>query len=416
MARKKRKTVSARSSRAASPPEVVVVGAGAFGGWTALHLLELGARVTLVDAWGAGHLRGTSSDESRIIRCGYGGKDVYSRWAWRARTLWQRYERAWRMQLFVPAGVLWLIAKEDGYTRASISGLERLKIPYQRLSLAELRQRFPQFSTAGLRFAYFEPQAGFLRARAATQAVAAAVDRAGGRVLMAEAQAPAGAGPRLKKLSLKSGGTLAAAHFVFACGPWLPQLFPALLGRRILSTQQEVFYFGPRAGDGRFDAPTLPAWIEPASAFYGIPADSARGVKIADDRSGPPLDPTHGERTASRQSLENAHAYLERRLPALQGAPLVEARVCQYERTPDSHLVIDRHPQYDNVWLVGGGSGHGFKLGPALGEFVARHVYPEPAAGRRGALGRRASPLLPQMRIGACAWPENTPRPGTRSF
>lgn len=388
-----------------SPPAVVVVGAGAFGGWTALHLLELGARVTLLDAWGAGHLRGTSSDESRIIRCGYGGKDIYSRWAWRARTLWQRCERAWRTQLFVPSGVLWLIAEEDDYTRGSITGLDRLKIPYQRLTLSELRSRFPQFSTEGLRFAYFEPKAGFLRARVATRAVAEAVERSGGRVLLAEAVAPEVVGSRLKRLALRSGDTLDAAHFVFACGPWLPQLFPALLGRRILPTKQEVFYFGPPAGDARFNAPGLPAWIEPNSSFYGISADAARGVKIADDRSGPPFDPTYGERDPSPEALRAAREYLERRLPGLRGAPLVESRVCQYERTPDSHLVLDRHPQYENVWLVGGGSGHGFKLGPALGEVVARHV-----------LGKKAEPLLPQMRLGASAWPDLTARPATRSF
>ena len=110
MASKKRKSAKIKRKLTTARPHVVVVGAGAFGGWTALQLLELGARVTLVDSWGAGHLRGTSNDESRIIRCGYGGKDVYSRWAWRARTLWQRYERAWRTQLFIPSGVLWLIA------------------------------------------------------------------------------------------------------------------------------------------------------------------------------------------------------------------------------------------------------------------------------------------------------------------
>ena len=404
MARPKPKA-RAKKRRAASPPEVAVIGAGAFGGWTALHLLELGARVTLVDAWGAGHLRGTSSDESRIIRCGYGGKDIYSRWAWRARTLWQRYERAWRTQLFIPSGGLWLIAEEDDYTRASIAGLDRLKTPYQRLTLADIARRFPQFSTEGLRFAYFEPKAGFLRARAATRAVAAAVEREGGRVLTAEALAPDAAGPQLKKLGLRGGASIEAEHFVFACGPWLPQLFPALLGRRILPTKQEVFYFGPPAGDSRFDAPGLPAWIEPNSSFYGISADSARGVKIADDRSGPPFDPTHGERDPSPQALHDARAYLERRLPGMRGAPLVESRVCQYERTPDSHLVLDRHPQYENAWLVGGGSGHGFKLGPALGELVARQI-----------LGKRTEPILPQMRLSASTWPDLTARPATRSF
>jgi glycine/D-amino acid oxidase-like deaminating enzyme len=58
----------------------------------------------------------------------------------------------------------------------------------------------------------------------------------------------------------------------------------------------------------------------------------------------------------------------------LKEAPLLETRVCQYENTSNGDFLIDRHPAFDNVWLVGGGSGHGFKHGPALGEYVAARV------------------------------------------
>lgn len=389
-------------------PEVVVVGAGVFGAWTALHLLELGARVTLVDAWGAGHLRGTSCDESRVIRCGYGQRVFYSQWAWRSLRQWKQFEKRAKQQLFVPSGVLWLCAEENGYARASQAALKRLRIPVERLNGKTLARRYPQFSYSDIGFAYHEPKAGYLRARVATMAVAAAVAREGGRVILGEVQAPlsGGQGPQaFKKLRLASGATITAEHFVFACGPWLPQLFPNLLGRRILITQQDVFYFGLPAGEGKYVPPDMPVWLDPGPHFYGIPSAESRGVKVADDWSGPPFDPTHGQRTVLPESVAAARAYLKLRLPAMADAPIVETRVCQYERTPDSSVVIDRHPDHRNVWLVGGGSGHGYKLGPALGEFVARQV-----------LGKRAEPIPAAMRIGASEWPAGTERPRTTSL
>lgn len=398
-------------------PHVVVIGAGAFGGWTAFHLLQRGARVTLVDAWGAGHPRGTSSGESRLIRCGYGHKPLYTAWTLRALKHWKRWQREWRLQLFIHSGVLWLCAREDDYVRASLAALRKHKVPHERLAARELARRFPQFNADGIAFGYLEPRAGFLRAKLATETVARAVAaHPRGRVLLGSVAplatrhsftlSPAGRdeGP-LRSIRLSTGETLTADSFVFACGPWLPQMFPEQLGRRIRVTKQEVFFFGPPQADSRFTLPALAPWIEIHSDFYGVPAFDGRGVKIACDRPGPPFDPHTGERLPAPESLDAARRYLAHRLPAMADAPLVETRVCQYERTPDSNLVMDRHPDFENVWLVGGGSGHGFKLGPAVGEFVARLAL-EP---------RRVS-IPPQLRLGASTWSQEGPVPATRSF
>ena len=402
MARKTRKAVAAKRGRA--KPEIVVVGAGAFGGWTALHLLRLGARVTLVDAYGAGDSRAASSGETRVIRASYGLKPIYAEWTKEALVRWQQFERECGTTLFVNSGALWMFEQEDDYARASLATLRRLRIPFEQLSRAAITRRFPQFSTNGVGFAWFEPQAGFLFARNATLAVTAAVARAGGRVVTGAVEAPTAAS-RLRALRLSNGDSIEAERFVFACGAWLPGLFPTLLARRILVTRQEIFFFGPPPGDARFTAPTMPVWLDPARNYYGIPAGYGRGLKVADDTSGPPFDPSTGERAPSAEALQAARSYVAQRIPGMAGAPLVDSRVCQYARTPDAHLVIDRHPTCENVWIAGGGSGHGFKLGPALGEFVARHVF-----------GKAAPPILPQMRIWASQWPEGTERPGTRSI
>ena len=382
-------------------PDVAVIGAGAFGGWTALHLLERGARIALVDAWEPGHPRGTSSGESRVIRYGYGHKPIYTEWAWRALAQWRRREQEWRTPLLVPCGALFAYTEESGYSRACDAALSKLKIPFQRFDAAELRRRYPQIALDGFAFGVLETDAGFLRAKLATRCVARAVaEHASGRgrfvlgaVEAPQASAPSASPKPLEKIHLAGGETLSAGAFVFACGPWLPQLFPQFLGERIRPTKQDVFFFGTPPGEGRFNAQNMPVWIDIAREFYCIPAHDGRGFKVAYDRSGPRFDPTAGERTASPEILELSRRYLAERFHALAGAPLAEVRICQYERTPDSHLVIDRHPAFSNVWLAGGGSGHGFKLGPAVGEFVAAQMFDA------------TPPAIPaEMRLGAIAF------------
>jgi glycine/D-amino acid oxidase-like deaminating enzyme len=152
-------------------------------------------------------------------------------------------------------------------------------------------------------------------------------------------------------------------------------MFPEVIGDKLSVTRQDVFFFGTPAGDSRFDEEHVPVWADHRETFfYGIPGNQGRGFKIADDTRGPVFDPTSGERIVNPDNLRKVREYMAFRFPALMDVPLVETRVCQYENTPDNHLIIDQHPAADNVWIVGGGSGHGFKHGPAVGEMVARLV------------------------------------------
>jgi glycine/D-amino acid oxidase-like deaminating enzyme len=176
----------------------------------------------------------------------------------------------------------------------------------------------------------------------------------------------------LRRISIDGQSPFDADAFVFACGPWLPRLFPDVVGARIQATRQEVYYFGTPPGDARFVDPAMPVWIDYRDRFmYGIPGNANRGLKVADDTSGPVFDPTSGTRDASPEGIASARAFLGERFPLLADAPLLGSEVCQYEASPDSHFIIDRHPAAPNVWIAGGGSGHGFKMGPALGELIA---------------------------------------------
>ncbi len=376
----------------ASPPHIAVIGAGAFGGWTALFLRRQSARVTLLDAWGPGNSRASSGGETRVIRATYGPRAVYTHMAVRALTLWKEYQQRWRRQLYHGIGVLWLVESDDQFERAALPILRAARVAFEELQGAEVARRYPQINCEQVRWAIFEKDAGYLTARRACAAVLEGFIAEGGEYRQLAVQAPIEPrGGELSSVTLSDGSRLTADRFVFACGPWLGSLFPDVIGDRVRATRQEVFFFGTPSGDRRYTEEALPVWADHGTRFiYGIPGNEWRGFKVADDSRGPVFDPTNGERTPTDSALQIARDYIAYRFPGLKRAPLLESRVCQYEESPDEHFIIDHHPQAANAWLVGGGSGHGFKHGPAVGELVARLVLSGAAPDEQFRLSRFA--------------------------
>jgi monomeric sarcosine oxidase len=353
--------------------DIVITGAGVFGSWTAYQLQQSGLKVALLDAYGPGHSRASSGGESRIIRMGYGADEIYTRWSRHSLKLWQGFFDRTGQTLFHRTGVLWMARRDDAYTLATVSTLDRVGVEFELLNGSELESRYPQINFGDITWAIYEPGSGALMARRAVQAVVRETVKNGADYFQEGVIAPTGSG-RLSEIATLSGRRISGGIFVFACGPWLPNLFPDLLRDRIHPTRQEVFFFGAPAGDSRFASPQMPIWIDFGAEMYGMPDLENRGFKVALDRHGPPFEPDTGERTASVELLNEVRKFLADRFPDLKNAPVVESRVCQYENTSNGDFIIDRHPDFGNVWLVGGGSGHGFKHGPALGEYVAARI------------------------------------------
>ena len=356
-----------------SIPDVAVIGAGVFGAWTAWQLRRRGQRVVLLDAYGPAGSRASSGGESRVIRMGYGPEEIYTRWAMRSLPAWRELSERAGPPLFHPTGVLFLARPADTYTLDTLRTLETCGARHQRLSRADLEQRYPQINLGDVAWAILEPDSGALMARRAVQFLVRELQEGGVEYRGEAVAAPAGRG-RLEAVATSGGAPVRAGCFVFACGPWLPKLFPDLLADRIQPTRQEVFFFGTPAGDARFAPPAMPAWIDFGEEMYGIPDLENRGFKVAPDCHGPAFDPDTGDRLPQPEAAAAMRRFLARRFPALKDAPLVETRVCQYENTWNGDFLIDRHPDLDTVWLIGGGSGHGFKHGPALGEYVAARI------------------------------------------
>ncbi|HEU4794314.1 MAG TPA: FAD-dependent oxidoreductase [Pyrinomonadaceae bacterium] len=360
--------------------DVAVIGAGVFGVWTAYQLRRSGASVLLLDAYGPGNSRASSGGESRIMRLGYGPDEIYTRSAQRSLQLWQEFfaEIDSPTPLFHRTGVLWLAREHDAYCEATLTNLQACGARCERLTQNELRTRFPQLNFDRVDWAILEADAGVLMARRAVQAVALKARSNGVDYFDEAITAPV----IDRNLRTTSGREVRAEHLVFACGPWLPKLFPELLRDLIHVTRQEVFFLGVPPGDDLFKPPKLPTWIDFNDLVYALPNLDGRGFKIAIDAHGAEFDPDHGQRVAAAESIRAIREYLTYRMPLLADAPVMETRVCQYENTSNGDFLIDRHPVLENVWLAGGGSGHGFKHGPAVGEYVAAMVTgtgtPEP--------------------------------------
>lgn len=372
--------------------DVIVVGAGVFGAWTAEILRRNGQRVLLVDAWGSANARASSGGESRMTRGIYGADEIYSAMALNSLEDWKRLSHDADLPLFHKIGVLASFDQENDYARASLKTLKTLGTPVDVLEPSTLMKKWPQLDWSGVAFGLYEPGFGALMARRAVTTLLQTFVRNGGYYRQVMIAPPRNDEP-LTVLRTDGGDELRADAFVFACGPWLKELFSELLGDLLFATRQEIYYFRPPGGDMRFASPSLPGLVDfiGERIFYGFPDLENRGFKIADDALGPVVDFNANDRLPSREMLETVRTYMKQRLPALKNAPLSEARVCQYENSQNGDFLIDRHPEFANAILVGMGSGHGFKHGPAVGKCAAALVLDNGSVEPRFSLGSKST-------------------------
>ena len=360
--------------------DVAVVGAGACGMWTALHLQRLGATVTVIDAYGAGNSRQTSGGETRGVRTSYGDRPhgrQWTGWARQAIARWKQWdeENQERLlpQVFVQTGDLVLRTETNTYIQETLANWDALGVPYELLNPNEVANRWPWIRYEGLGIALYEPGAGVVRARRAIESVARVFVESGGKIEIGRAAFGARSGRELDNIALDSGETLSAGNFIFACGPWFPKIFPDLMGKRLRISMGHVFYFSVPPGDRRFTYPYMPSYGVPGcTGWPALPVDH-RGFRV---RTGgrPPDDPDTSDRWVPPEYHGRPREILQRHFPDLANAVINETRACHYESSVDRNFIIDKYPGLDNVWLAGGGSAEGFKFGPILGDYIANRV------------------------------------------
>jgi sarcosine oxidase len=356
---------------------VLIVGAGTFGASLAWWLAREGLRVTLVDQFEPGDRRATSGGETRLIRCGHADDLGYTALARRARTLWRELEAESGADLLIECGLVWFARRADGWEAASEQTMGEQGIPVERLAVDEGARLFPSFRGDDLEFLVHEPEAGVLRAQRAVQTLAAQAQEHGARVVRGRAM-PQGASVVVDDQRLEADAV------VWACGGWLGGLFPGLVTLR--TTRQELFFL-----DGGEAWTRAPGWVDYDGAVYGTGDLDGLGVKGAPDFEGPPLAPDAELPPTDPGNERWIRDYFERRFPALAGAPLKGSTTCRYELSPDSHFIAAPHPEHAGVWLLGGGSGHGFKHGPAMAELMAAALRGGDPLPARWALGERVA-------------------------
>lgn len=361
-------------------PDFVIVGAGTFGLWTALHLRRMGAEVLVVDQHGPANSRATSGGETRGVRSSYGDREhgpIWTRWAKESIGRW----KAWDEEvgdalapLFYTTGDLILRPEMEPYLRRTTSQWDDLGAEYEWLEIDEVNRRWPVINTEGMTLALYEPEAGVVRARRAIETVAQAFTREGGEIRIARVTPGRVANGRLEGVVADDGELITGGTYAFACGPWLSKVLPEVMGNRLSISMGHTFYFGTPPGDHRWEFPHMPSWGFPgATGWPALPPDF-RGFRI---RTGgrPPEDPDLSSRAEiPPEGFERIREYVGRWFPLLAEQPILETRACHYESTPSRNFIIDGYPGWENAWITGGGSAEAFKQGPLLGEYIAHRL------------------------------------------
>jgi len=360
--------------------DVAVVGAGVFGGWTALCLREMGLSVVLIDQYGPGNSKSSSGGEVRGMRAHYGDREYYTRWAIAAMEQWKIREAEFGTKLYFESGVLGVSQAPPAPGVRAI--FDKLKFPYEVLTREELTKRWPQIATEASPdvVGFYYPRGGTLKAHASCVAVANSFQKKGGRFVLARASIVPNSRANLQSLTLSSGETVSAGTFIVAAGPWLLTMFPELLNKKLKVARSGHGMIGLPAAQGRdYSYPILP------NTNAMLPNVDGLGLAVMMTVGTTAVDPDTHDRVPTAEAKADVLARTVQWFPALKGQPFINAHVCQLDSTVDSNFIIDKHPGFDNVWLAGGGSDHGFKFGPVTGDYVAHRVvgrdkYPELAS------------------------------------
>ena len=360
-------------------PDIAVIGAGAFGGWTAYHLRKMGARVTLIDTWGPGNSRSTSGEETRGVRSSYGDRPhgvLWARWATQAMERWKAWDEEFsrtKERVFYTTGDLIFRKDWEPFMKDTRKNWDTVGVRYEVLEPNDVRSHYPQIDLQGIGAILYEPAAGVVRARRSCERVAESFQHNGGKMVVARALPSLANGDRLQDIALSSGETLRAEKFVFACGPWLWKLFPEFLRTRLRTPMGNVYYYGTPIGDNRWVAPNMPSFNFPGITGWPALPNDARGFRVRVG-GGTQTDPDTSQRWIDPSNFSRPRQFLIDRFPLLIDAPLLETRSCHYELSVTRNFYIDTHPEWSNVWIAGGGSAEGFKFGPVVGDYTARRV------------------------------------------
>ena len=412
---------------------VVVVGAGAWGSWTAYHLRERGVRVTLIDQYGVANSRATSGDESRGVRSSYGDRAtvaLWSKWARASIKRWEEFDREWapvfKTRFYYTTGDVIMRAADEPFLKLTREQWAKDGVKHEVITGDEVRKRWPAINADDTTIAIVEPDAGVVRARASTQAIGGIGRDRGVDFKVSRVRPGPIVNGKMDGVILEDGSTVRGDEYVFCCGPWLKKMFK-YMDTRVSIPMGYVMYYGTPPGDNRFQFPNLPSFNFPGVTGWAVLPHDSRGFRVRGAIGAPPPgatpgvtapvaggggggggaaagaggaaaaasagaggaggtrpqqaptdpaqnDPDTSNRWASQDRLDGTRRFVQRRFPLLANAPLLETRSCHYESSVNRDFIIDRLPECANAWIAGLGQSEGFKFSPVVGEYIAQRV------------------------------------------
>ncbi len=362
-----------QSAGSAITADVAVIGAGVMGQWTALNLREMGLSVVLIDQYGPGNSKSSSPGEVRGMRLTYGDNEHEMLWARDSCEQWKMREIEFGTKMFYQVGAMQMRREWTTRNRAERALFEKHKIPYEVIPYDDMVRRWPQAPPPSEEyFGFFHPWGGVLVPRDANRAVSRAFKNKGGTFLLGKAAPGAREGGKLQTVTLSSGETVSAGSFVFSAGSWLLKVFPEVMKDKLMVAKRGYYMIGTPPGDNRFSVPNLPNW------WNGLPSINGAGLGWLMGSGSTPVDPDNYEHLPNVEEQARIKRQVAESFPDLKDQPILVGWVCQTEVSVDGQYIIDPHPEMDNVWIVGGGSYHGYKTGPVLGDYVAHRVIGQP--------------------------------------
>lgn len=350
--------------------DVIVIGVGGMGSAAAYHLASRGQRVLGLERFTAGHDKGSSHGRSRVTRQAYHEHPSYVPLVLRAYELWRQAERDSGRSLLTVTGGVMISDPAAGLVAGGQRSAEQWGLPYEILTAAEIRRRFPTLTPADTELGLYEPNTGFVRPEESVLAHSDLAAKAGADLRYGE-QVVDWTSDAEGVTVTTTNGRHTAERLLFCAGAWSPGLLRELEVPMVVE-RQVMHWFEPVGGTAAYESHPIFLWGDTDDELiYGFPAhDGERAVKVAFYRRPHTTDPDDVDRTVHAAEVEEIRDFLATRVPSLAGRH-AESKACLYTMTPDHAFVVGHHPGRDNVVVACGFSGHGFKFAPLIGEVLA---------------------------------------------
>ncbi|WP_410016582.1 N-methyl-L-tryptophan oxidase [Sodalis sp. C49] len=348
--------------------DLIIIGSGSVGSAAGFYATEAGLNVLMIDAAFPPHRGGSHHGDTRIIRHAYGEGKKYVPLALRAQTLWEELSARGGTPVFHRSGVLNLGPRQAEFIKRAIDSAHAYKLPCEILNAGQVVARWPAFSLPDDYLGVFEPQAGYLKSELAVATYIRLAEQAGCAQLFNCGVTDISHGAMTFDITTVEGSHYQAHKLLVSAGTWVKTLLPSLPVQPV----RKVFSW--HQADGRFSEdnhfPAFTALTPDGSQYYGFPAIKNE-LKVGKHDGGQMIDEP-GQRTPFGSHAADGNetfGFLRYFLPGV--GVCLSGEACTYDLSPDEDFIIDTLPGNDDLLIISGLSGHGFKFASVLGEIAA---------------------------------------------